>query len=58
MISSKGLPGFFISSGKKGKESRISERQRERERERERVQEAVRGSKREIASPIKLTVRE
>ncbi len=30
MIVSKGLPGIFISNGKKGKESKIAERQRER----------------------------
>jgi hypothetical protein len=30
MMMCKGLPGFFISNGKKGKESRIEERQRER----------------------------
>jgi hypothetical protein len=29
MIGWKGLPGFFISSGKKGEESWIVERQRE-----------------------------
>ncbi len=31
MIGWKGLPGDFISNGKKGKESWIAERQRERE---------------------------
>jgi hypothetical protein len=31
MISWKGLPGFFIFNGKKGKESGIVERQRERQ---------------------------
>jgi hypothetical protein len=29
MIGCKGLPGFFISNGKKGKESKIVERPRE-----------------------------
>ena len=30
LISWKWMPGFFISNGKKGKESKIEERQRER----------------------------
>ncbi len=30
MINKKCLPGFFISNGKKGKESEIAERPRER----------------------------
>ncbi len=29
MIMCKGLPGIFISNGKKGKESKTAERQRE-----------------------------
>ncbi len=37
MMGWKGLPGFFISNGKKGKESWIAERQRGRDRERERA---------------------
>ncbi len=32
MIGCKGLPGFFISNRKKGKESKIVEKQRERVR--------------------------
>ncbi len=33
MIGCKGQPGFFISNGKNGKESKIAERQRVRERQ-------------------------
>jgi hypothetical protein len=44
------LPGFLISNGKKGKESGI-------ETERECVREAECCDKRQIASPIKLTIK-
>jgi hypothetical protein len=47
MIVSKGLPGIFISNGKKGKESEIAERQREC------VQEAEHCRERKVVSAIK-----
>jgi hypothetical protein len=47
------LPRFFISNGKKRKESRIAERH-----ERECVREAEHCGKRKIGSPTKPTVRE
>ncbi len=50
MISSKGLPGFFIFDRKKGKETWIVERQREREHVRE-------AEHTEVGSVIKPTVR-
>ncbi len=37
MIGCKGLPGFFISNEKKGKESKIAERPRESGCERQRI---------------------
>ncbi len=49
MIGCKGLPGIFISNGKKGKDSKTAERQRESVC----VREAEHCRERKIASAIK-----
>jgi hypothetical protein len=49
MMMSKGLPGIFISNGKKGKESKTAERQRESVC----VRDAEHCGERKIASTIK-----